>query len=107
MEDVAISVRDKHVVCAAMSEEEISPWHLLHYDCSKGLPPAVVQQLFASDKWHEPVPTSFFAGKNPLVSGFSDRCACVVQSVDGGIIAIIVHVMFLPSFLSFVCAGDG
>ena len=70
MEDVAISVRDKErFVLDTKLEKRISLEHLLHFDPCKALSPTAVQQLFASDKWSEPVPASFFAGKNPLVRG--------------------------------------
>ena len=83
MEDAAISIREmKRFVFACNSKKRESLKCLLHFDPHQVLPSTAVQQLFASDKWSEPVPASFFAGKNPLVSGFSDRCACVVQSLD-------------------------
>ena len=74
MEDVAISLQDmEQFVCDTKREKRISLELLLHFDPYKVLPPTVVQQLFASDKWSEPVPASFFAGKNPLVSVLSGR----------------------------------
>ena len=78
MEDVARNVRNKsRFVLDIKRKEKISIEHLLHFDPYQVLPSTAVQQLFASDKWKEPVPPSFFAGKNPLVSGASDKCACV------------------------------
>ena len=79
MEDVARSIRDtKRFVLDSKRKERISLKCLLHFDPYQVLPPMAVQQLFANKKLSEPVPASFFAGKNPLVSGFSDRCACVI-----------------------------
>ena len=72
MEDVARNVRDKSpFVFDTKRRERINLEHLLHFDpYTSVLPPTAVQELFASDKWSEPVPASFFAGKIPLVSGF-------------------------------------
>ena len=75
MEDVAKNVQDKkRFVFDSKRKERISLECLLHFDPYQVLSPTAVQQLFASKKSNEPVPASFFAGKNPLVSGFSDRC---------------------------------
>ena len=79
MEDVPRNVRcKKQVVSDCKRKERISLERLLHFDPYQVLSPTAVHQLFASDKWSEPVPSSFFAGKNPLVSGLSDGCACLV-----------------------------
>ena len=109
VEDVARCIRDtKQFVFDYRRKERISLKCLLHFDPYQVLPPTAVQQLFASKKLSEPVPASFFAGKNPLVSDFSERCACVVQSVDSdltdnGFTVIIVHVLFLPFPCACVC----
>ena len=71
MKDIARNIRDqKQLVFDYNRNKTISLQRLLHFDPYKVLPPTAVQQLFASDKWSEPVPASFFAGKNPLVSDF-------------------------------------
>ena len=69
MEDLAKTIRGKkRIVPDTKREMRISPEDLLHFNPYRVLPPTAVQQLFASDRWSEPVPASFFAGKNPLVS---------------------------------------
>ena len=84
MEDVARNVRDKNpFVFDCMRKERIRVEHLLHFDPHQVVPPTAVQQLFARDRWSEPVPASFFAGKNPLVSGFSDMQMCKCGRVSG------------------------
>ena len=68
MEDVVISIRDKErFVFDTKREKRISLNHLLHFDPYQVFHPTAMQQLFASDKSFEPVPVTFFAGKNPLV----------------------------------------
>ena len=112
MKDVARNVQNEsRFMLDSNRKERISLEHLLHFDPYQVLSPTAVQHLFASDKLNEPVPASFFAGKNPLVSGFFDRCANVVQSMDDEltnteIIVIIVHVLSFPSFLSLVCVQE-
>ena len=75
MEDVAKNVRDKkRSVSDTKRKERISLEHLLHFEPYKVFPPTALKQLFGSNQSSEPIPASFFAGKNPVVSGFSDRC---------------------------------
>ena len=82
MEDLARNVRcKKKFVFDTKRKKRISLECLLHFEPYKILPPTSLQQLFPSGKWSEPVPASYFAGKNPLVSGFSDCCLC---SIVGG-----------------------
>ena len=56
-------------------KEMISLEYLLHFGLHEVIPHTAVQQLFASDKFSESVTTSFFANRNPLVSG--DMCGLV------------------------------
>ena len=103
IEDVAKSVWDKKwFVFDSKRKERISLECLQHFDPQQVLPPTAVQQLFASDKSSEPVPASFFAGRNPLVSGFSDRCVWSSQwTVTPLTIALLLSwfmcCFFLPS----------
>ena len=77
MEDVARNIRGKkRVVSDCKRKETIRLEHLLHFDPYQVLPPASLEQLFSSDKWSNPVPAMFFAGKNPLVSDFFYRYMC-------------------------------
>ena len=82
MEDVVNNVRKKkHFVFDTKRENRISLESLLHFDPHKVLPPTAMQQLFGSENSREPVPASFFAGKNPLVSGFFRMFVCVLVRV--------------------------
>ena len=82
MEDVVNNVRkNKHFVFDTKREKRISLEGLLHFDPHEVLPPTAMQQLFGSEKSSEPVPASFFAGKNPLVSDFFDMFVYICVSM--------------------------
>ena len=109
MQDVARNIRDmKRFMFDSKRKEKISLKCLLHFEPNQVLPPAAVQQLFANYKWSAPVPASFFAGRNFLVSGFFHRCTCVVQSVDNDLTGNAWHHYYhcsfaVPSFRLCVC----
>ena len=105
-EDVVKSIRNKkHFVSDCKRKERLRLACLLHFDPYQVFTTTALQELFASDRLSEPVPASFFAGKDPLVSGLSDQCVCVcvVYSVvcDLTDVGIVGHVLFLP--LPCVC----